>query len=280
VTAGAASGTAAAAAVTTKLDKASADILSVATSGTVRMAGIRVGDLAWGVSGNRTSGKGLALTPTGVIGHNGTKETFSIDAATGEAVFSGKISASAFMSGSYAGYAWPAAGGSGNYLGPEGLLLGSYNDSKYFQVTSAGNVYAPGMKIENGALTISQANVINTLQIAGNAVTAPSSAFTASSIATGAGWVTIQSISVVTSGARVYITSCTGATDAIGYSGDTQISTPSSFRLLRDGTVLMYSDNSSMSLSEQPAAGSYTYTLQASGGSAYNRSLFVIETKR
>jgi hypothetical protein len=72
--------------------------------------------------------------------------------------------------GSYTGYAWPASGGTGAHLSSSGLLLGNYNDGKYFQVTAGGNIYAPGFHVENGTLTISQANVINTLQIAGNSV--------------------------------------------------------------------------------------------------------------
>ena len=160
-----------AAAVANKLDKASSEILTVSTTSATRVAGLRVGDITWDASGNRDGGKGLALTPSGVVAHNGAKHTFALNATTGEATFSGEITASSFATGAFTGYAWPAAGQEGSYLGPDGLLLGNYNNSKYFQVTSAGNVYAPGMKIEDGALTISQANVINTLQIAGQAVT-------------------------------------------------------------------------------------------------------------
>jgi sulfur carrier protein ThiS len=81
---------AAIAAVALKLDKASSDILSVSTTDTTRVAGIRVGDLAWDSSGNRTSGKGLALTPYGILGHDGTNPTFSID-INGNAIFKGDI---------------------------------------------------------------------------------------------------------------------------------------------------------------------------------------------
>lgn len=68
------------------------------------------------------------------------------------------------------GYAWPAAGNYGTYLGPSGLLIGNANNSKYLQVTADGNLYAPGMSIVNGVLSISQANVITALNLAGNAV--------------------------------------------------------------------------------------------------------------
>lgn len=73
-------------------------------------------------------------------------------------------------------YSWPTNGGDGYHLSSTGLLLGNPSTGKYFQILADGNVYAPGMSIVNGALTISQANVINTLQIANEAVTLPRSA--------------------------------------------------------------------------------------------------------
>lgn len=182
----AAAGKTASDSVANKLDKASAAILNIDSTSAVRMAGVKVGDLSWDASGYRTSGKGIAITPKGVLGHNGSKTTFAIDSSSGEAVFSGSILASSFKTGALTQWGWPAAGsGSGSYLGPEGLLLGNANDGKYFQVGADGNMQAPGMKIENGVLTISQANVIDTLQLAGNSVTVSSQASgTAQSVST------------------------------------------------------------------------------------------------
>lgn len=103
--------------------------------------------------------------------------TYIADAAIGNAKILGKLTAEKIngqnlevMAGAYTGYAWPAAGQQGFYLGPNGLLLGNANNGKYVQATADGNLYLPGMKAENGTLTINQANVINTLNIAGNAV--------------------------------------------------------------------------------------------------------------
>lgn len=59
------------------------------------------------------------------------------------------------MGGAYTGYSWPSAGSSGFYLGPEGLLLGNWNNGKYFQVETNGNIYAPGFNIINGAAKFS-----------------------------------------------------------------------------------------------------------------------------
>ena len=111
-------------------------------------------------SGNRISwdGSSLEIVSTG------------LNISGGNATFTGAISGSQFTTGAMTGYAWPAVGQFGTYLGPSGLLIGNANNSKYFQVTSDGNIYAPGFSVTNGVLSISQANVINTLNIAGNAV--------------------------------------------------------------------------------------------------------------
>lgn len=86
----------------------------------------------------------------------------------------GNVHSGSVRGGDYASYAWPAYGQSGFYLGPEGLLFGNANGGAngYFQVTAAGALYAPGFSIVGGVITISQANVINTLNVAGNAITA------------------------------------------------------------------------------------------------------------
>lgn len=84
----------------------------------------------------------------------------------------GNVSGGAFFGGNYtASYAWPPAGGSGFHLSAGGLLMGNYVGGKYFQVSSDGNMYAPGMRVENGVLTIQQINVIDTSNIVNNAVT-------------------------------------------------------------------------------------------------------------
>ena len=83
----------------TKMSKASSEILNIATSGTTYMAGLRVGDLAWDSNGARTSGKGVALTPSGILGHNGTIPTFAINATTGDATFGGTLNVASATSG-------------------------------------------------------------------------------------------------------------------------------------------------------------------------------------
>ncbi len=83
----------------TKMGKASSDILNINTSSAVRVAGIKAGDLVWDASGNRTSGKGVAITPSGILGHNGTIPTFAINATTGDATFGGTLNVASATSG-------------------------------------------------------------------------------------------------------------------------------------------------------------------------------------
>lgn len=50
-------------------------------------------------------------------------------------------------------YAWPTNGLGGFHLSKEGLLLGCFSTGKYFKATAEGNVYMPGLKVENGQAT-------------------------------------------------------------------------------------------------------------------------------
>ena len=53
----------------------------------------------WDTSGNRTSGKGVALTQNGIMGHNGSNVTFAVNATTGNATFAGTLSVASATSG-------------------------------------------------------------------------------------------------------------------------------------------------------------------------------------
>jgi len=102
-----------------------------------------------------------------------------------------RINGSGLNSGSYYGYAWPTDGGGGFHIGPNGLLFGNANLGRHFQIEANGNIYSPGLSIVNGnasfagnllaangtfsgTLTASAINAVNTINIAGNAVTVPS----------------------------------------------------------------------------------------------------------
>ena len=146
----------------------------------------------------------------------------------------------------------------------------------------------------NGSQMTLNGNVVATGNINLNAVTVPVSSFSSAEARNTAinTWQDIQTISITTSGQRVYIASSAsqlsgGADDGSGG----VVPLPVSYRLLRDSTELMQSNSPDMSYSETPGASTYTYRLQSRTtnptggfvlffGGASNRSLFVIETKR
>nr|MDD2767071.1 hypothetical protein [Candidatus Moranbacteria bacterium] len=124
-------------------------------------------------SGNKLTWNGMNLNVVGdITGSNGTF-TGSITGASG--TFGGNVHGGQFTTGAFTGWGWPAAGNYGTYLGPSGLLIGNLNNGKYLEIRQDGNLYSPGFYVENGVMTITQANVINTANIAGNAVTVSNS---------------------------------------------------------------------------------------------------------
>lgn len=74
-------------------------------------------------------------------------------------------------------YAWPTNGQGGFHLSAAGLLMGCYSTGKYFNATADGNLYMPGMKIENGQATFS--GLLNGARglFSGNVVTGTASGF-------------------------------------------------------------------------------------------------------
>jgi hypothetical protein len=143
----------------------------------------------------------------------------------------------------------------------------------------------------SGSLTAQAINAVNTINIAGNAVTVPVSAFTAGSVALSQAfvWETVQSVSITTSGSRVFVATAGTALSVSFGDGSTAIPI---FRITRNGVELMRGGREAIALSysDTPAAGTYTYALQmfssdagfnfGAGPIANNRSIFVIETKR
>lgn len=251
-----------------------------------------------GIFAGSDTNNGVYFGNQGLVGKKGGNTTFAVG-TDGSAVFSGNIGASRFMTGAYSGYSWPATGQYGSYLGPEGLLLGNANNSKYFQVGSDGNVYAPGMKIEEGTLTINQVSVIDTLQIAGNAVTVPISATTTSilSFYTDVSELTeweLQSISFTSTGSPVSLFtsfvfqggSGSNATQLINRRVRIYRNSILIHEILLDPT-LSY-DVPVVICADTPAAGSTTYRLVCAGsksgtsssGGFSSRTIVALETKR
>lgn len=227
------------------------------------------------------NGSGSKLTWDGTSLNIVGGGTFSgaLSAATG--TFTGTVSGGQFTTGAYTGYAWPAAGNYGTYLGPSGLLIGNANNNKYLQVTQDGNIYSPGFDVENGTMTVKQANVINTLNIAGNAVTIPSSVYLASAVFT-----TNSSTLVDMPGASISFTSKGGRVLILVMYFDVTIGENySSVYLYRDGTNL--GSASAMIFSDLPGAGAHTYKLLVQGpitggsNTRYDKvTMFTLETVR
>lgn len=135
-------------AANSKISKSSADTLSAVLSiDTTLAAGIRVSQaatpLVWNSTGTITSGKGIALTPKGIIGYNGTANTFVIDSTTGAASFAGTLTV-----GTNPAVSGSTMTGSGAVINSTGTFaLGTSSANISFNGTTLtlnGNVVATG----------------------------------------------------------------------------------------------------------------------------------------
>lgn len=115
------------AAVTTKLNKSAADILS----GTIEFqsaGGFKTGTIVVDGSGNAT-GAGVAITSKGIVGRTAGATTFTIDATTGAATFKGDITGA---SGTFTGTVQSASTGN--------RVILNESSSEYLRVyDSSGN---------------------------------------------------------------------------------------------------------------------------------------------
>lgn len=165
------------------------------------------------------------------------------------------------------------------------------------EITAAkiANAAITSAKIDDAAITSAKIGTaeVGTLKIAGNAVTVPTSAFSASVFTNTSAntWEDAQTITLTSSGNQIYIATSGSPEEGAYFDGENFIPIVPVFRLVRGSTVLMEAGYiPPMSYSEAPAAGTYTYKLQVyspSGtgsligyGGLSNRSLFAIETKR
>lgn len=149
--------------------------ITITTSG-----GVVVGSLMYDAyTGLRGSGSGVAITPYGIIAHNGSKYVFAVSAATGDALFGGELQAAygtfgnlrvasggAICSGPFYGaWSWngPNAGG-GFQISEQGILGGNRDNPNlgYFQVNFlTGEVYMPGFQVVNRQLRLDSPLIIN-----------------------------------------------------------------------------------------------------------------------
>lgn len=153
-----------------------------------------------------------------------------------------------------------------------------------------GDAQISSAKIIDASITTAKIGTaqVDTLQIAGNAVTVPSSAYTSGSISFGTSYTTVQTLSVSTPNAPVLIT----AGFSLLSSG-----TVLSIAIYRDSTLIYEITNVyltgfgspyvnppiSVAVKDDPGNGTFSYTLQLKCGSsqsAINRSLVALVVKR
>src|SRR5688500_3275920 len=139
------------------------------------------------------------------------------------------------------------------------------------------DLYARG-DIEASLLKADAANIVNTLHVAGNAITVPVSAYTSGSIDIDVGWVTIQQVTITTSGGLVLIMSSFNISLAATFNDECT----ADLRILRDATEIMFIEDAARLegpgisggvsfgtqtvtplITDNPGSGTFTYYLQA-----------------
>jgi len=204
---------------------------------------------------------------------------YYIDRSTGDTFLNGLYARGTLQSGSSPAISGTTMTGSGGVINSTGTFaLGNSTTNISF----------------NGTQMTLNGNVVATANINLNAVTVPVSSFTAGDFrnSTFTTWEDIQTISITTTGQRVYVASAANVLYGAGLNGDTDVAIVPTYRLVRGTTELMQSNEAAMSYSETPSAGTYTYKVQCQSSNPFgattitsyagasNRSLFVIETKR
>jgi hypothetical protein len=167
-------------------------------------AGFRAGTLTWNAQGVRTAGAGVAMTPGGLVGHNGTKATFAIDATTGNATFGGSLDAA---TGTFSGT-----------LSATAIFAGT--------LSAATGTFA-------GTLTAQAINAVNTINIGANAVTVPEHSYTEGGVTapTDASWIDLQTVTVNVPGTGNSVSLVGVASSLSVYGGGTNFA-PGQLRIL------------------------------------------------
>lgn len=164
----------------------------IATSGTIGSVKIAQGGLEstnWnGTAGWRIAADGSVVFSSGTFGGSlkAATGTFagSLSAATGtfagslsaaSGTFTGTVSAGQYVSGAFTSWDWPSPGQTGVYLSSQGMKLGNFRNNKFVELRQNGDIITPGFQVVDGVMTVSAVNIINTLQLAGEAVMVPRS---------------------------------------------------------------------------------------------------------
>jgi len=266
----------------------------------IQSASYVAGSAGWRIHGNGTAELSNAIVRGTVYASSGS---FTGDIYASNGWFRGAVN-----TGSYQGYAWPTDGGGGAHLSASGLLVGNANLGKYFQITSVGNVYAPKFSIVDGnatfsgnlsaaggtfkgTLTADAINAVNTINVAGEAITKGMSAFTAGELYSSGSWVVAQTLTFPCAGSRVFISASADSKSTVYLGNDSSGS--ETYGTVYAGIAI----DGVMKLTQRcPFAASYSEVLTAGsrvislyyyvpssewdGASCRNRSLFALETKR
>ncbi len=102
-------------------------------------------------SGYQSGAAGWAIWGNGNAEFNSITVRGTVYATAGQ-VGGIRIAGSGLAAGSFTGYGWPAYGGSGFYLGPEGMLIGNNNGGAngWLHLYADGRLYAPGFSLAGG----------------------------------------------------------------------------------------------------------------------------------
>jgi hypothetical protein len=219
------------------------------------------------------------ITATQIAGNTITADKMSVSTLSAITANLGTVTAGSISGTSLSVGSSPAV--SGTSMSGSGAIINT--DGTFALGNSTTNISFNGSQMSlNG-------NVVATANINANAVTNSDSVL--GGTVNGSSWTTGTQITFYTSGNPVYI--ATNGADAFEKysSGDTDWIVYANFRLVRDSTILIGTNNSaSMGYRETLSAGYYTYYLQfqkddaRSGGfgDAVMKypSIFIIETKR
>lgn len=286
-----------------------AELSNATVRGTVRATAGHIGDILispgngiysanWGpTSGFHISSSGVATFNQAIIRGQlvGVTGTFSGDISGASGSFTGGVRGGTGYA-DHTSYAWPTNGGGGYHLSGEGALFGNPATGKYFQIRGDGNLYAPEFTIVDGhayfsgELTAQAINAVDTINLRGQSVTIPLSAYGAAVVAgliAPGGSLVLQSLTINSTGAPILII----------FSGLYYTETENCyFSVIRNGTTIYNSDLGlggyqapfCAALSDTPGVGTFTYqwcmTVPGGGsngsGGVENRSLTLLETKR
>jgi predicted phage tail protein len=211
----------------------------------------------------------------------------SLSAATG--TFSGSLSAA---TGSFAGSLSAATGtfsgsltaATGSFAGSLSAATGTFSGSLSAATGSFAGSLSAATGTFSGSLTANAVNAVNTINLAGQAVTIPASVFTAGVIATNTSWQTVQTLTYTSSGNPTNISGFFSPTfGTLGGRYDA--------RIILNGTVVLgpipgapYSAVY-VSVLATPAAGIVTIQLQVQSEAnsfrfVENRGILSLEVKR